>query len=187
MESPYIAASNVAPLRALQLSAPARSTKTPSASLPSTSLFLAAISLTLDFTHEMGLCKESAELICKIFYFSRVRLLLDGLVIGNQISVLSKPQSLNHAQCSLTGGGNKDSHHWPFESVAITDTDTKERGALLHVWPSILLLICNFHLRQCWTNHRKTAMRCTSSDFWKESVRNTLYRLETESVFYDHI
>jgi MULE transposase domain len=69
----------------------------------------------------------------------------------------------------------------PFEpSVAITDTDTKERGALLLVWPNILLLICKFHLRQCWTNHRKTAMRCTSSDFWKESVRNTLYRLETE-------
>jgi hypothetical protein len=66
--------------------------------------------------------------------------------------------------------------------VAITDTDTKERGALILVWPNIILLICKFHLRQCWTNHRKTAMRCTSSDYWKESVRNSLYTLETESV-----
>jgi hypothetical protein len=33
--------------------------------------------------------------------------------------------------------------------VAITDTDTKERGALLAVWPEICLLLCRFHLRQC--------------------------------------
>ncbi|KAJ3832225.1 hypothetical protein F5878DRAFT_654682 [Lentinula raphanica] len=38
---------------------------------------------------------------------------------------------------------------------ALTDTDTKEHGALLMVWHSIILLICKFHLRQCWTNNRK--------------------------------
>ncbi|KAL0061006.1 hypothetical protein AAF712_012179 [Marasmius tenuissimus] len=29
---------------------------------------------------------------------------------------------------------------------AITDTDTKERGALLKVWPDIILLLCKFHV-----------------------------------------
>ncbi|KAF5309298.1 hypothetical protein D9611_015003 [Ephemerocybe angulata] len=42
--------------------------------------------------------------------------------------------------------------------TVITDTDTKERGALLRTWPRVLLLLCKFHLRQCWTNHRKTAL-----------------------------
>jgi hypothetical protein len=38
-------------------------------------------------------------------------------------------------------------------SVAITDTDFKERGALVEVFPGIKLLICWFHLRQRWSNH----------------------------------
>ena len=41
-------------------------------------------------------------------------------------------------------------------AVAITDTDTKERGALVNVWPKITLLLCRFHLRQCWTNKRNS-------------------------------
>ncbi|KAF8707390.1 hypothetical protein RHS03_04322, partial [Rhizoctonia solani] len=40
-------------------------------------------------------------------------------------------------------------------AVAITDTDFKERGALLNVFPNIRLLICRFHLRQAWTNHQR--------------------------------
>ena len=36
--------------------------------------------------------------------------------------------------------------------VAITDTDYKERGALTRVWSGIRLLLCYFHIRQCWTN-----------------------------------
>ena len=39
-----------------------------------------------------------------------------------------------------------------FPIVAITDTNTKERGALQDVWPHIWLLLCQFHLWQCWTN-----------------------------------
>jgi len=66
--------------------------------------------------------------------------------------------------------------------VGITDTDTKERGALLRVWPTILLLLCKFHLRQCWTNHRKTFMRCGSTAFWKDHVQNNLYKLESQCV-----
>ena len=64
--------------------------------------------------------------------------------------------------------------------VAITDTDTKERGALLQVWPGIILLLCKFHLRQCWTNHRKTAMRSKISDFWRDCISNRLQALEVQ-------
>lgn len=64
--------------------------------------------------------------------------------------------------------------------VAITDTDTKERGALLDVWPCICLLICKFHLRQCWTNHRKKVLRCGGVEFWKDHVRNQLRGLEVQ-------
>jgi hypothetical protein len=43
-------------------------------------------------------------------------------------------------------------NYGPF--TAITDTDMKERGALIIVFPIIWLLICRFHLRQSWKNHR---------------------------------
>ncbi|KAK7018770.1 hypothetical protein VNI00_018232 [Paramarasmius palmivorus] len=46
--------------------------------------------------------------------------------------------------------------------VAITDTDLKERGALLIVFPGIWLLICKFHLRQSWQNQRNKALRGNS-------------------------
>ncbi|KAJ7279631.1 hypothetical protein C8J57DRAFT_990137, partial [Mycena rebaudengoi] len=36
--------------------------------------------------------------------------------------------------------------------TAITDTDLKERGALIIVFTTIWLLICRFHLRQSWKN-----------------------------------
>ncbi|KAJ3523870.1 hypothetical protein NM688_g8655 [Phlebia brevispora] len=43
--------------------------------------------------------------------------------------------------------------------VAITDTDLMERGALLRVFPRIWLLICQFHIRQSWKNHRASALK----------------------------
>ena len=67
--------------------------------------------------------------------------------------------------------------------VAITDTDTKERGALLDVWTDIWLLLCKFHVRQCWTNKRKT-LKLTSSkslgekDFWKHHIHSRLQNME---------
>ncbi|KAE9389767.1 hypothetical protein BT96DRAFT_834462, partial [Gymnopus androsaceus JB14] len=65
----------------------------------------------------------------------------------------------------------------------ITDTDTKERGALLRVWPSIILLLCKFHLRQCWTNYRKKLLNFKGgSDFWKNHVRNALYSFEVQLI-----
>ncbi|KAJ3907755.1 hypothetical protein F5879DRAFT_986170 [Lentinula edodes] len=47
---------------------------------------------------------------------------------------------------------------------AITDTDTKERGAL------------------CWTNHRKKTLRCKAPEFWKNHVRAVLQKLEVDLI-----
>ncbi|KAJ3869202.1 hypothetical protein EV359DRAFT_76897 [Lentinula novae-zelandiae] len=65
---------------------------------------------------------------------------------------------------------------------AITDTDTKERGALVRIWPQIILLICKFHLRQCWTNQRKKLLKCKAPDFWKNHIRDTLQKLEVDLI-----
>ncbi|KZV89638.1 hypothetical protein EXIGLDRAFT_139730 [Exidia glandulosa HHB12029] len=43
--------------------------------------------------------------------------------------------------------------------VAMTDTDFKERAALLVPWPELWELICRFHLRQCWRNHRAIGLK----------------------------
>ncbi|KAJ3966046.1 hypothetical protein EV361DRAFT_872715 [Lentinula raphanica] len=64
---------------------------------------------------------------------------------------------------------------------ALTDTDTKERGALLAVWKSVILLICKFHLRQCWTNNRKK-LRCKGSEGMKGAVTARLYQLENRLI-----
>ena len=60
---------------------------------------------------------------------------------------------------------SKDSMMIFYPLVAITDTDTKERGALQDVWPCIWLLLCHFHLRQCWINHRKRSLSAKDADF----------------------
>lgn len=62
--------------------------------------------------------------------------------------------------------------------VAITDTDPKERGALLDVWPDIWLLLCRFHVRQCWTNRRKRLLSGKDPDFWKQHVLRRMQDLE---------
>ncbi|KAG8729543.1 hypothetical protein FRC11_008513 [Ceratobasidium sp. 423] len=49
-------------------------------------------------------------------------------------------------------------------AVAITDTDVKERGALVTVFPDIKLLLCRFHLRQRWANSRKKCLRSKLPD-----------------------
>ncbi|EPQ56931.1 hypothetical protein GLOTRDRAFT_127317 [Gloeophyllum trabeum ATCC 11539] len=62
--------------------------------------------------------------------------------------------------------------------VAITNTDVKERGALLRVWPSIWLLLCKFHVRQCWTNRRDQLLRGGRGEMLKSHVRGWLLNLE---------
>jgi hypothetical protein len=64
--------------------------------------------------------------------------------------------------------------------VAITDTDLAERGALLRVFPKILLLICKFHLRQSWKNYRARSLRGVTSD--PAGFRDRLHRLEDRLV-----
>ena len=64
--------------------------------------------------------------------------------------------------------------------VAITDTDTKERAALLSVWPSVWLLLCKFHC-ECWTNRRKSlklVSKRNKESFWKQHVNSRLQSLE---------
>lgn len=60
--------------------------------------------------------------------------------------------------------------------VAITDTDLMERAALLRVFPHIILLICKFHLRQSWKNHRNRVLKGSSSEH--DDIRQRLRRLE---------
>ncbi|KAJ3717550.1 hypothetical protein C8R42DRAFT_724462 [Lentinula raphanica] len=63
----------------------------------------------------------------------------------------------------------------------LTDTDTKEHGAILTVWPSMNLLLCKFHLRQCWTNNRRR-LRCQGSDGAKGSITLRLFELENRLI-----
>ena len=67
--------------------------------------------------------------------------------------------------------------------AAITDTDTKERLALVRLWPPIILLLCQFHVRQCWTNKRKKLFQSAKNEdpgkgFWREHILNRFHSLE---------
>jgi hypothetical protein len=78
-------------------------------------------------------------------------------------------------------------HPVPFmPHVVITDTDTRERGALQQVWTHIWLLLCKFHLRQCWTNKRKALKLVSTQDqnFWKDYIHGQLLSLEEQFVSF---
>ena len=64
--------------------------------------------------------------------------------------------------------------------VAITDTDLMERGALLIVFPRIWLLICKFHIRQSWRNHRNKELKGDSP--LHIDVKNRLRRVEERLI-----
>ena len=59
--------------------------------------------------------------------------------------------------------GNKDGSCFK-PSVTITDTDTNECAALTLTGPDIYLLLCRFHVCQCWSNHHKK-----TSKTWQHS------------------
>ncbi|KAJ7856493.1 hypothetical protein B0H14DRAFT_3136050 [Mycena olivaceomarginata] len=59
---------------------------------------------------------------------------------------------------------------------AITDTDLKERGALIAIWSDIWLLICGFHLRQSWRNHRNKLLK--GKDTVYQDLKNRMICLE---------
>ncbi|KAJ7936975.1 hypothetical protein B0H13DRAFT_2431003 [Mycena leptocephala] len=83
---------------------------------------------------------------------------------------------------SLTGCASR--HGFPSvvfcPCTCITDTDLKERGALFAVFPSIWLLICRFHLRQSWKNHRNKLLKGKSR--LKIDLKHRLKRWEDSLV-----
>ena len=81
-------------------------------------------------------------------------------------------------------------NHSTFEPfVAITDTDTRERGALQQVWPSIWEILCKFHLRQCWRNHRNAFLRGKDASLArvKARLRELEQALVDTRIYHDAI
>ncbi|KAI0038559.1 hypothetical protein FA95DRAFT_1585462 [Auriscalpium vulgare] len=67
--------------------------------------------------------------------------------------------------------------------MAITDADPKERGALIVVWPLIILLLCLFHLKQSWTNKRRILARtAVDVEKWKTVVMDGVHSLESSLI-----
>lgn len=62
--------------------------------------------------------------------------------------------------------------------VAITDTDHRERGALLTHWPDILLLLCVFHVRQSWRSKREQLLRSVSDEAKRLETQKRIQALE---------
>lgn len=65
-------------------------------------------------------------------------------------------------------------------AMAITDTDLMECNVLMRVFPDIWLLICKFHLRQSWRNHRNKLLQGRSPVHM--SLKARMARVEAELV-----
>lgn len=66
--------------------------------------------------------------------------------------------------------------------VGVTDTDLKERAALLDVFTEIILLICRVHLRRSWQNHRSKHLKAGKGDLETRDIILRLRRLEDDLV-----
>ena len=85
---------------------------------------------------------------------------------GYDASILEKLFSLWQHSLGISSTGQ------PFSpTVAITDTDLKERRALTLTFPSIFLLICRFHIRQSWRNHRNKCLRASTAAHSQMQIR----------------
>ncbi|KAJ7588293.1 hypothetical protein C8J56DRAFT_1026242 [Mycena floridula] len=73
-------------------------------------------------------------------------------------------------------GGDRKFCLW----VAGTDTDLKERAALIHVFPDILLLICWAHLQRSWRNHRNKSLKGKAPGL--KEMRSRIKAVEDELV-----
>ena len=72
---------------------------------------------------------------------------------GYDMTLLTRLLQVWRMDMEKTGGK-------PFEVlVAITNTDLKERAALVQVFSHIWLLLCKFHIRQSWRNHRNKKLK----------------------------
>nr|GAT48680.1 predicted protein [Mycena chlorophos] len=96
---------------------------------------------------------------------------------GYNTEILTKLLTTWRSHLNASGCAARPTADTPFHPVtAITDTDMKERGALLTVFPDIWLLICRFHLKQCWRNHRGQMLKGTSKLI--SDLKNRLTRFE---------
>ena len=66
---------------------------------------------------------------------------------------------------------------------ALTDTDVKERGGLIIAWKNIILLLCKFHVRQCWTNKRSSCLG-KSESYWRKYLERRFFALEAAYVIH---
>ncbi|KAF6743783.1 hypothetical protein DFP72DRAFT_827164 [Ephemerocybe angulata] len=62
-------------------------------------------------------------------------------------------------------------------AVASTDNDTRERYALLQNFPDILLLLCMFHILQCWRNQLNRSLVGIPKGPERQAVRSRIWRL----------
>jgi hypothetical protein len=99
---------------------------------------------------------------------------------GHDTAILEKP--LQKWSDSL----NRCGHLYRFAGIifrpvsSITDTVLKECGALIIGFPDIWLLICRFHLRQSWRNHRNKLLKGKSAVM--VDLKHGMARLETALV-----
>jgi hypothetical protein len=58
-------------------------------------------------------------------------------------------------------------------TVAMTDSDVKERTALVTVWHNVELLLCTRHLRECWKHRRNqgSSFPCFGLDCYNGDAR----------------
>ncbi|KAF5320405.1 hypothetical protein D9611_010750 [Ephemerocybe angulata] len=59
-------------------------------------------------------------------------------------------------------------------AVANTDNDVRERTALSTLWPSILLILCMFHIWQSWRNGLNRCLACIPKGPDRQAVRSHL-------------
>lgn len=74
----------------------------------------------------------------------------------------------------------------------MTDTDFRERAALLAVWPSMRLLLCTYHVSTCWANQLNNALKGGGSrlviDFRrqvKKEIQEFLQRIKVREAEID--
>lgn len=84
-------------------------------------------------------------------------------------------KTLNKRPLTLSGSATPPSFE-PFS--VITDTDTKERGALSTIWPEVTLLLCKFHVRQCWKNRRRIDLKGINDKVKQKRAQGLIQRLE---------
>jgi hypothetical protein len=76
--------------------------------------------------------------------------------------------------------------------VAITDSDSKERAALMRVWDDMVLLLCLYHFSKAYTNYMNKIMGSGGSaeevqyrNQMKKFLRQFLHRYAKGLIWFD--